>query len=341
MLRRWRKSDGATAVGAPAADVAGMRAEIERLSSENRTGRSAELELRIRELRHRAGIELVAAPGPEPSYCEPAAEPPPLGDQSRVSELDAADLSPEALRSAMLSSGCLLVRGLVDPDRAAGMADAIERAMAARSDSRNGVDVDGLYDELQAEGGFEIVKREWIEEGGGLLAADSPRLLFETLDLFEEAGIPRLVEAYLGERPAISAQKFTLRKATPDVGGAWHQDGSFLGDVRSLNLWVSLSRCGDVAPSMDIVPQRLDGLVETGGEGTWIAGQISPATAERAAGDLGVVRPIFDPGDALLFDELFLHQTGTDAAMPNPRYAIETWCFGPSGYAAGNAPLAL
>ena len=39
------------------------------------------------------------------------------------------------------------------------------------------------------------------------------------------------------------------------------------------------------------------------------------------AGDVGIVRPIFDPGDALLFDHLFLHQTGSDPSMPNPRYA--------------------
>ena len=32
------------------------------------------------------------------------------------------------------------------------------------------------------------------------------------------------------QRPAISAQKCTLRKAMPEVGGAWHQDGRFLGD---------------------------------------------------------------------------------------------------------------
>ena len=41
--------------------------------------------------------------------------------------------------------------------------------------------------------------------------------------------------------------------------------------------------------------------------------------AEEAAGDAGIVRPIFDPGDALLFDELFLHQTALgplDAEQP-------------------------
>ncbi len=53
------------------------------------------------------------------------------------------------------------------------------------------------------------------------------------------------------------------------------------------------------------------------------------------------MRPIFDPGDALLFDEVFLHQTGSDPEMPNPRYAIESWFFGVSSYPTDYAPIAL
>ena len=60
--------------------------------------------------------------------------------------------------------------------------------------------------------------------------------------------------------------------------------------------------------------------------------QVSQAMAEEAAGDAGIVRPIFEPGDALLFDELFLHQTGSDPSMPKPRYAIESWFFGGSAF---------
>ena len=56
--------------------------------------------------------------------------------------------------------------------------------------------------------------------------------------------------------------------------------------------------------------------------------QVSQAKAEEAAGDTPIVRPIFEPGDALFFDELFLHQTGSDPSMPRPRYAIESWFFG-------------
>jgi hypothetical protein len=60
--------------------------------------------------------------------------------------------------------------------------------------------------------------------------------------------------------------------------------------------------------------------------------QISQAKAEEAAGETPIIRPIFEPGDALFFDELFLHQTGSDPSMPRPRYAIESWFFGASAF---------
>jgi hypothetical protein len=67
---------------------------------------------------------------------------------------------------------------------------------------------------------------------------------------------------------------------------------------------------------------------------------ISPAKVEEEVGAEAVIRPIFEPGDILLFDDLFLHQTGSDPSMPNPRYAIESWFFGASGFPADYAPLA-
>ena len=38
------------------------------------------------------------------------------------------------------------------------------------------------------------------------------------------------------------------------------------------------------------------------------------------------MRPVFAPGDALLFDELLLHRTAA-AARTQDRYAIESWFF--------------
>jgi ectoine hydroxylase-related dioxygenase (phytanoyl-CoA dioxygenase family) len=170
---------------------------------------------------------------------------------------------------------------------------------------------------------------------------DSPMLAFEMFELFESAGVPALVEGYLGEPGLITGHKTTLRKADPSVAGAWHQDGHFMGEVRALNLWLSLSRCGDESPGLDIVPRRFDQLVTTATDEAVLSYQVSQSKAEEAAGETGIIRPIFEPGDALFFDELFLHATGSDPSMPKPRYAIENWFFGSSGFPEDYAPFAV
>ena len=141
-----------------------------------------------------------------------------------------------------------------------------------------------------------------------------------------------MIHGYLGEIPAISIQKCTMRKVEPDSGSGWHQDGAFLGEVRALNVWISLSRCGDLAPGLDIVPKRLDEIVPTGTEGAIFDWSVAPRRGRAGRRrQTGVVRPIFEPGDVLLFDEMNLHSTAADPSMPNPRYAIESWFFGLSG----------
>jgi hypothetical protein len=174
-----------------------------------------------------------------------------------------------------------------------------------------------------------------------VLAADSPMLAAEMMDLFTQANLPSIVGGYLGEPPLISVHKTTLRKAEPQVPGAWHQDGRFMGQVRSLNLWLSLSRCGDEAPGLDILPKRLDDFLTAQTDEAMLDFQVSQRMVEDAAGDTPIIRPIFEPGDALFFDDMFLHQTGSDPSMPKPRYAIENWFFGGSAFPADYAPIAV
>ncbi len=294
----------------------------------------------LRQVRHQAGADAVRVPPPRPELVSPAAEAPPRGLESKCPEVTPAELTPELLRAAILEAGCLLVRDLMPDQDALEMADGIEQAFATRVALREGgSDEAGFYDELVPDDPYTVDKREWIEEGGGVLAVDSPKLFADMLDAFRQAGLPAVIEGYLGEAPLISADKCTLRKATPDVAGAWHQDGAFMGDVRAMNVWLSLSRCGDEAPGMDLVPTRLDDFVPMGTEGTWLETQVSDAVAEEAAGEIGIVRPVFNPGDALLFDDKFLHQTGSDPSMPNPRYAIESWFFGSSAFPPIYVPL--
>jgi hypothetical protein len=313
------------------ADLPGLLAEIEHETAANRDKPHPGREVRLVRLRHLAGLQRLAAPPAAPVYASPVAD---LPEAATVPEIAAADLTPEILRAAVLRDGSLLVRGLVPRAGALALAAGIDAAFVEREQRLGGADTPvKYYDEFSPEPpNEEVPVREWIRMGGGVLAADSPRLAFQMLELFRAAGIPQVVEGYLGEPGMITLEKTTLRKADPDIAGAWHQDGKFLGPVRALNLWLSLSRCGDVAPGLDIVPRRLDDLVTANTDEAMLDYQVSQARVQEAAGPKGIVRPIFEPGDALLFDEMMLHQTGSDPAMPNPRYAVESWFFGASAF---------
>ena len=208
----------------------------------------------------------------DPAFAAPAFDRLPEADG--LPEIAPADLDPELLRAGILRDGCLLVRGLVPREAAEAFASSIERSFAERE--RGEAAAPGWYEEFEPDPRFDpIDDRPWIKEGGGVLAIDSPLLSFEMLELFESAGVTELVAGYLGEPPLISVEKTTLRKAEPTVGGAWHQDGAFMGDVRSLNLWLALSRCGDVAPGLDIVPRRLEEFAPTGTDEAVLSYQVS------------------------------------------------------------------
>jgi hypothetical protein len=323
-----------------AGDLEQLQAEIDRLSESNRGRPDRETERRLVRLRHLAGIRLVDAAAPDVRFAAPDDSGLPVGHP--LPEIPAADLTPGLIRGGILRDGCLLVRGLVDRDRALTMAKRIDRAFAQRERLDAGRSAHpGYYEEFQPHSRYgPVVGRGWIEQGGGLLAADSPTLNFEMMELFRSAALRELISGYLGEPALMSVHKTTLRKAAPSVPGAWHQDGFFMGEVRSLNLWLSLSRCGDESPGLDLLPRRLDHYLATNTEEAALDYVISQRKVEEAAGATPIVRPIFEPGDALFFDELFLHQTGSDASMRRPRYAIENWFFGGSGFPEEYAPIA-
>lgn len=291
--------------------------------------------------RHRAGIALVDDPPSGAGFPAPDAGALPDGP---VPEVRREQLTPGVVRAALLRSGCLLVRGLVptgDVERLLAEIDAALEARAAGGDGYEPFAADPRYERLAFDRGI-ISADGW----GGLWPADAPRAAAAMFDVFDRAGLLDLARGYLGERPALSVNKSLLRRVDPPAPGApvgpsaWHQDGAFLGEVRALNVWLALSPCGDVAPGMDLVPRRLEGIAPAGTEGAAFDWSVSQAVAERAAGEIGIVRPVFAPGDVLLFDELFLHATAAEPGMERPRYAVECWFFAPSAFPDGYAPLA-
>ncbi len=111
----------------------------------------------------------------------------------------------------------------------------------------------------------------------------------------------------------------------------WHQDGAFLGsDVRTMNVWVALSPCGGdrPTPGLEVVPKRLPEILSI--EGGMGPISIAPALLEQVAADAPPVRPEFEPGDGIMFDERFLHRTYLHENMSEDRYALECWLFAPS-----------
>jgi hypothetical protein len=291
--------------------------------------------------RHHAGMSLVDAPPERAERPEPDFDA--LSEDSGVPAVARAALTPQAVRAGILRGGCVLVRELVPRAQAERLAKQIERAFRERERHDGGQRFDdGLYAEFEPDPRYEEpIARHWIKSGGGLLAVDSPALSSALLELFQGAGLPSLAESYLGEPALVAADKSTLRRADPSVNGGWHQDGKFMGDVNALNVWLSLSRCGDVAPGLDVVPRRFEHHVTTQTDEAFLENMVSQRMAEEAAGDAPILRPIFAPGDALLFDELFLHKTASDPAMPHPRFAVENWFFGPSAFPKDYIPLTV
>ena len=250
------------------------------------------------------------------------------------------------LGGAIVNHGCLIVRGLATREEAHDLSRSIDRAFDACDARNSGTPLEETAPWFvpfnpRPEYSLTVGERWWVRNGGGVWTADSPRLMFEVLDLLERKGLREVLGDYLGEGPGLSVKKCTLRRVPIDTGTDWHQDGAFLGpDIRTVNVWLALTDCGEDAPGLDLVPQRLD-LLETGTEGAQFDWSVGPGVVERVAADSGVVRPVFQAGDALLFDDRHLHRTGVSPDMTTERYAIETWFFAPSHYPHPQIPIAF
>jgi hypothetical protein len=83
-----------------------------------------------------------------------------------------------------------------------------------------------------------------------------------------------------------------------------------------MNVWVGLTRWDGnrTAPDLEIVPRRVEEILpcgESGGVG------IDGFAVHRTAGEKPLVRPEFETGDALLFDERLI-ASGYAALWPRP-----------------------
>lgn len=353
--------EGATAVGVPARIVrhapdaldaaeqlvreGDLRGAVALLTQRNREAPSVEVERRLVQLRHEC---FLAEDHPAPDVTWPPADPGLFADCQTIPEVAASELSVDAIRSGIIGHGSLIVRNLLDESQVERLARAVQAAfdeVDARTAGTTPDPFDPWFHPFASAPGLEQIdddERRWVRDGGGVMAADSPRALFELTEVLEETAVLDLLTEHFGERPALSVRKTTLRLIAPDAAGGWHQDGAFLGErLHTVNVWISLSHCGVDAPSIDVVPRRVDHIVPTGTEGAAFSWSVSDALAAEVAAPKGTVRPVFAPGDAILFDEFNLHRTGQGSGLTKPRLAIEAWCFAPSTYPMAQLPIAL
>lgn len=270
-----------------------------------------------------------------------------FSDGYGIPEIHKHEANAPTIRDGVFSRGSIIVRGLLNDSEVTKMRDLIDLAYVNHDLAMSGAPRSTTSPWFapfvpSISHGDHDFDRKWFRETGAELAADSPSGMFEMLEIFEANGIIELADGYLGERPALSVKKTSLRRVPHDQPSehGWHQDGAFLGqNIRTMNLWVALSDCGIDAPSMDMVPRRLDYIVPTGTEGAVFDWSVSTSQIKEACAGGEPAHLLFKAGDAIIFDEMNLHRTSALPGMTKPRYAIEAWFFAPSCYPLDQLPL--
>ena len=298
------------------------------------------LELLVR-MRHEGfgRLERSAPPPMTPVHAVagPAA---PLGD------LTANELSPTSLRAGLARNGCVLVRGLVPPSMVEQLVAGIDATFDAFDRAMDGspvADTTPWYVPFEPGAGEYRVggRRNWVRKGGAIWTADSPRMLFDLFEMLDALGIGRLVTEYLGERPALSANKSTLRRTTPaERCGDWHQDGAFLGaDVRSLNVWLSLAHAAATPPASTSCPgvsigsSKPERMARTSTGRSAMTWRPRSRARRQSRGRSSV------PVTCCSSTTCFCTEPRAAPEMTRERHAMETWLFAPSTYPEGQIPL--
>ena len=322
---------------------------IDLLCAANRSGRHEDFERRLIDLRIGGFSQLG---WPDPAWPWPPELSGRFAEVSGLPELTADELDSDALLAGILGQGGLIVRGLMDPGMVQATRENIERSLQARKALAEGIPGAGdnpWYERSTSVSGrpaeLATIGTEGYTETGSVWCVDSPPTTFELIDFYHRIGLPDLMRGYFGEPAVLSVRKWVLRCVEPDNGAesGWHQDGRFLGDesIRTVNLWIALSDCGDGAdaPGIEIVAANDREIYQTGTHGAvfdWTVGQ-------QLVDELGQTRPVVCPrfaaGDAIFFDHYNLHRTGFGLSHSKNRYAVESWFFAGSTAPTKQQPL--
>ena len=209
------------------------RAAIDLLMAANAETPHRRLEERLVELRH-SGYRQITRATPSPDW--PPELPDTVAGTGVPPETDVGTLDATTLGSALQHHGALLVRGLLDAATAASLLEVAQAAMSSLERCHEAGSTDEgdspWFKPFVADEGysFEPLAQRAARLGGGLLLAESPRALYDVIVAYQRCGVRDVIAEYLGEPPALSVKKSTIRRATPESPTGWHQDRRVHGD---------------------------------------------------------------------------------------------------------------
>lgn len=268
-------------------------------------------------------------------------------------EVDSTELTIAALKSAIATSGSLIVRGLLNKEETLHFRNVIDHVVDGCIEAEDGQGnpkaPDGFYrNPPQALKHFLPFpklhnSRGFHRRSGSAMCVESASAAEQLLEFYDAKGLKSLIQAYLGQPPCLSALKWVLRRSKlPIAEGGWHQDGAFMGtDINSINMWIPLDSCGGEtgAPGLDVVPKRLTEIVRPGEKSAAFSWSVGVDEINKGFGSEGVLSPVFEAGDAFFFDHFYLHRTQYREDFSRPRYAIETWFFDCINFPENQVPL--
>ncbi len=142
-----------------------------------------------------------------------------------------------------------------------------------------------------------------------------------------------LSRGLLGDELALNLdQCWVRRQYAPDrappghAPHSWHQDGAlgfdFLGAsspegalLAMVTCWIALTPCGEDAPGLELVARDEPSLLALA--------DLQDSAVRKTRPEREFLRPILDPGDALVFDGGLLHHTHVAATMSHDRTSLE------------------
>lgn len=259
------------------------------------------------------GPDRMATPPPRPQV-EDLFE-----DAEGLPSIARSELNAKTLASGLLHHGALIVRELYDADQRKTLRECAE---------------------LEEESGFEK----------GMMGRCSNHTLVELLKAYEACGLLAAVRDYLGDDLVMLKGRSEVRKkySVPgkSFGLPWHQDVNFFGaQSYAVNCWASVTGCGEDSPGLTMVPRRFDervGWDEARGRAPLTYGLKTPKEVlEEAMEGHPQLNVILGPGDAIIFDEMALHRTGSTPWATDYNITTISWFFRSARFLEGRIPVGL